>query len=152
MGISDSRFNMWRAVAAMMHADEIVQPHEVNFILESTKDLELSFAQRQTLIGDLEVAGDMEAFYKNITAPRDKEDFFHLARAIAWSDGEMDAREQALLQKVRTMSAAFKDVAIMDTAISNFRGIYIEGGAANEDRDQPVYVLIHRLLKLKAAA
>lgn len=150
MSISDSRFNMWRAVAAMMHADEIVQPHEINFMIESTKDVPMSFEQRQTLMGDLDKAGDMEAFYANITSRKDKEDFFYLARAIAWSDGEMDVREHALLQKIRGLPAVFKDASIMDKAVSTFRDIYIEGGE-DESRDAPVHSLINRLLKLKAA-
>jgi uncharacterized tellurite resistance protein B-like protein len=150
MGISESRFNMWRAVAAMIHADDIVKPHEINFILENTKKLSLSVEQMETLARDLREAGNIEDFYARISTPRDKEDFFHLARAIAWSDGEFDEREQAMLRRLKAIPGAFRDKAIYDKAASNFRDLYIEGDGSSEDPS--VFSLIRGLLRAKKTA
>lgn len=150
MGISDSRFNMWRAVVAMAHADDVVQPHEINFILENTKKLALSAEQMEILTGDLSEAGNIEDFYARITTPRDKEDFFHLARAIAWSDGEFDDREQAMLSRLKSLPALPQDKAIYEQALSNFRNLYIEGEGPRED--QSVFAIIRGLLSSRNAA
>ncbi len=117
MGISDSRFNMWRAVVAMIHADNVVQPHEINFIVENTKNLPMSIAQAVQLAEDARSPFDIGKAYDGITNPRDKEDFFRFARAIAWSDGDFDAREQDFLNRI---SATKADREIMEHAVKIF--------------------------------
>jgi len=114
MGLSESRFNMWRAVVAMVHADNIVQPHEINFILENTKNLPLSQEQSAQLAADVRTPYDINSAYGAITNPRDKEDFFHFARAIAWSDGEFDEREKGLLHKIAALSLNGDDEALLE--------------------------------------
>ena len=149
MSISDSRFNMWRAVTAMVHADSVVRPHEVNFIVENIRKLPLSDEQIEILSDDLQTPRDIEVSFREITAPRDREDFFHLARAIAWSDGDFDDREQALLDRIRSLPMAAPDAAMMEDIIKNFHGIYIEGGTPRED--QSLFSMIRGLLGAKAA-
>ncbi len=144
--ISDSRFHMWRAVTAMVHADSVVEPHEVNFIVENIRKLPFTEAQMAVLLGDLKTPVDMEENFLKITAPRDKEDFFHLAQAIAWSDGDFDAQEQALLNKIRALPRAKSDIVLMETALENFRGLYIEGQPSN---DRSMFDLIRELLGSK---
>ena len=152
MSLSESRFHMWRAVAAMIHADDMVLPHEINFIIESTKDLPLSDEQRAILLWDMNHASDIEKHFEKITHPRDKEDFFHLSRAISWSDGEFDEREQALLRKVRVLPMGGGDAALMESALNNFKGLYIEGDTDNKASPDPSFLsMIKGLLRMKAA-
>lgn len=117
MSISDSRFNMWRAVVAMIHADNVVQPHEINFIVENTKNLPLSIAQTAQLTEDVRTPYDIGKAYEGISNPRDKEDFFHFARAIAWSDGDFDVREQDFINRI---PAAGNDRELMEHAVKIF--------------------------------
>lgn len=153
MSISDSRFNMWRAVAAMIHADGLVLPHEINFIIEGTRNISLSESQREILMQDLQQPGDIETHFRNITLRRDKEDFFHFARAVAWSDGDFDDREKALIQKVRLLPGDAPDVALMEGALQNFRGLYIEGGVDSGGKSDPAFLtMIKGLLRNKKAA
>lgn len=147
--ISDSRFHMWRAVTAMVHADSVVKPHEVNFIVENLRTLPFTEAQMTVLVQDLKKPADMEEHFLKITSPRDKEDFFHLAQAIAWSDGEFDEQEQALLDRIRALPRAKNDITLMETALENFRGLYIEGQPPT-DRSS-MFGLIRELLGAKAA-
>ncbi len=95
--LNASRFNLWRAVVAMIHADGVIKPHEVNFIVEQTRDLPLSINQRGLLMEDINTPKDMKALFREITHPQDRKDFFRLARAIAWADGHYDEREEKLL-------------------------------------------------------
>ncbi len=100
-GIPSSRFAMWRAVVAMIHADGVVKPHEIHFVLEGTKDLPLSAVQKAILAADLQTPVDVRSVFDGITNPRDREDFFHLARSISWSDGDFAVREQAMIRELQ---------------------------------------------------
>jgi len=147
-GISQSRFNMWRAVVAMIHADSIVKPHEINFILESTKDLPLSGEQRRLINLDMAVSADIAEIFAGITNPRDKQDFFHLARAVCWSDGDFDAREQSMLHRMSFLLTAKSDRSMMSASLRSFQEIYIEGrepDAANGE-DMAVLTIIRGLM------
>ena len=152
MSVSESRFSMWRAVAAMIHADDLVLPHEINFIIESTRDIPLTDEQRAILTWDLNHPGDIEMHFSKITNRRDKEDFFYFARAIAWSDGDFDDREQALLQRVRVLPMEKKDATLLESALNNFKGIYMEGKEGGDNSADPSFMsMIKGLLRIKAA-
>lgn len=109
--VSDSRFFMWRAVVAMAHADKNVKPHEINFIHENTKDLPLSEDQRRILAEDMKTPVSMGAMFKEITSRKDREDFFYLAKSIAWADGDFDEQERAILQQVLALAKVKKVVS-----------------------------------------
>lgn len=126
MSLSDSRFHMWRAVTAMMHADSVVRPHEINFVLQSTKTLGMTAEQQSILMEDLQIPADMVECYSKITSPKDKEDFFHLAHALAWSDGNMDEREEAMLDRIRALAKG-PDRALLEKAGNMFKDIQIDG-------------------------
>ncbi len=132
MSISESRFNMWRAVTAMIHVDDVVRPHEINFILENMKSLTLSAEQLEILTEDLRTPGNIEEHFSHITALRDKEDFFHLARAIAWSDGEFDDRERQMLARIHSLPMAPREQTLTEQATRNVSDFYIEGADSGE--------------------
>ena len=132
-GLNESRFNMWRAVAAMAHADSVVKPHEDHFILENTKELPLSGEQRETLASDLRSPSSMQTVFDKITSPRDKEDFFHFARALCWSDGDFDESERSLFSHLHGLSLRDDDKRVMKHAMAHFNEIYIEGDERAND-------------------
>jgi hypothetical protein len=148
-GLNESRFNMWRAVAAMAHADAVVKPHEVHFILENTKELPLTGEQRETLACDLRTPSSMQAVFDKITSRRDKEDFFHFARALCWSDGDFDESEQSLFNHLHGLSLEEDDKRVMKYAVAHFNEIYIEGGGQADD---PGFLLMIRKMIGKNAA
>ena len=131
--VSDSRFHMWRAVVAVAHADSVVQPHEIHFIIENTKKLPLDDTQRETLALDMDTPGDIETLFAKITNRKDREDFFHLARALSWSDGNLDERERNLLRIVGAPARA-GEVESVKVSQRHFRDIYIEGDGAGVDK------------------
>lgn len=148
-GIPESRFNMWRAVVGVIHADHVVKPHEVNFILQSTRDIGLSDDQRAVLAEDIREGKAIETFYEKITSSKDKLDFFHLARAVSWSDGEFDDRERDLLIKLAGIAAKAQDEHLMQESNASFDDIYITGREAG---DPSLIGMIKGLMGLKAAS
>lgn len=96
-GITDSRFNMWRAVVAMVHADGVVTPHEIAFINDYIYDLNLSEGQMKVIGDDLQTPQDVYKMYARITDQGDRKDFFALARALSWCDGDYDGQEKRII-------------------------------------------------------
>ncbi len=145
--ISDSRFNMWRAVVSMIHVDGIVTPHEVNCILEFTRDIPFNDEQRGVIERDISSPSPVRDLFSQISSPRDREYFFHLARAVSWSDGDLDAREEALLRELGVIG---QEGDVLLVAHRSFEDIYIEGRSANQD-DVGIGGLIRRLIRKKTA-
>lgn len=88
---------MWRAVVAMVHADGVVTPHEVSFVNEQVKDLNFSQKQLKQLSDDFKNPQDVNTMFEYVTVPADKRDFFALARALSWSDGDMCKQERHII-------------------------------------------------------
>jgi uncharacterized membrane protein YebE (DUF533 family) len=148
-GLTDSRFNMWRAVIVMAHADSVVKPHEINFIIENTRDLSMTEGQRAALVADIRNPTSMQTVFDKITSPRDKEDFFHFARAICWSDGTMDDAEQSLYDHLKNLNLRDEDQKVMRKALAHFNGVYIEG--TEKANDPGFFDMVKGLMKQTAA-
>lgn len=148
-GLTESRFNMWRAVIVMAHADSVVKPHEINFIIENTKNLSMTEAQRAALVSDLRNPASMQTVFDKITSPRDKEDFFHFARAICWSDGAMDEAEQALFNHLKNLTLRDGDREVMEKAFVHFKDVYVEG--TEQANDPGFFKMIKGLMRPNAA-
>lgn len=145
--ISESRFNMWRAVVSMIHADGVVMPQEINCVLEYTRDIPFSEEQRRVIERDISLPQPVRELFARITSPRDREYFFHLARAVSWSDGDLDEREEALLRELGILGQEGDALLV---AHRSFEDIYIEGQQANQD-DAGIGGLIRRLIGKKTA-
>lgn len=112
--LSNSRFNMWRAVVAMIHADGIVTPHEIDFVNRHILDLSLSEGQLKTIQTDVQTPQDVYGMFVMIEAPEDKRDFFVLARALSWCDGDMDKQEERILDTLHATHMADDERALLD--------------------------------------
>ena len=104
--LSHSRFNMWRAVVAMVHADGVVTPHELAFINNYLAELSLSEEQLAQIAEDLQKPQDIFIAFSLIESPEDKRDFFALARALSWCDGDLDAQEEKILKQLELNDAS----------------------------------------------
>ncbi len=100
-GIKISRFNMWRAVVAMIHADGVVTPHELTFIHEYLRDVELSEEQRKIIGRDIHEPQLIHQMFGQILDLQDRKDFFALARALSWCDGDFDEQERSILKHLQ---------------------------------------------------
>ena len=108
-----SRFAMWRAVIAMVHADDIVTPHEVSFVNEQTKDLEFSDEQLKQMSEDFKTPQDVYKMFAQIQTKQDKRDFFMLARALAWCDGDLAEQEVHIIAVLESQEMANEDRVIL---------------------------------------
>lgn len=95
--LGESRFYMWRAVVAMAHADGVVTPHELSFINDYIKDIPFSKKQITLLGQDLREPQSVQEMFLKIEDRQDKKDFFALARALSWCDGDYDAQEKIII-------------------------------------------------------
>ena len=111
--INDSKFNMWRAIVALINADGYKHPDEKKFLIETFAKLPFSESQRKILEQDMSAKNSVDEFYKGITQPGDRSQFIYFARLLFWSDGDFHHQEKEILQCFRqqTMDKAdFKKV------------------------------------------
>lgn len=99
-GVSESRFNMWRCVVAMAHADGVVTPHELSFINDYVKEIDFNKDHLKTIGDDLLNPKDIHELFLRVTDKQDKVDFFALARALSWSDGDYDIQEKKIIKQL----------------------------------------------------
>ncbi|MGE4313294.1 MAG: hypothetical protein AB7E85_03360 [Pseudobdellovibrionaceae bacterium] len=113
--VTNSRFMMWRTVFALAHADEIVTEAELAFMTKTLDSYGFTPSQRKILQADMQAGtkGDPLALFAEIENPKDKTDFFTYARLILWCDGDFDAQEKTLLDKLkRTHLSAMEKEAL----------------------------------------
>ena len=102
--ISDSQFNMWRAVIAIAHADGTVQPEEKAFLDKTLAKLDavynLSDAQRKTLTDEMQAPQSIATLLPLITEPENRSMLVHFGEILAWADNEISVDEEAILKKL----------------------------------------------------
>ena len=110
-GISQSRFNMWRSVLALIHADGVIHPKELEFMNHYLLEIGFSEDQAQTLISDLSDPQDPTETYSDISDMEDRGQFFMFARMLIWCDGNLDEQEEKIFNHLmkKHMSDIDKD-------------------------------------------
>jgi len=103
IGISESRMFMWRAVVAMVHADEQVMPQEKSFVENILQEETFSEEQRQALIQDLMNPNTCSKMFTRIKDAHDIEDYFVYARSISWCDGDFSCQEKKIISKLDSL-------------------------------------------------
>ncbi len=99
--ISESRFQMWRTVVALAHTDHKVVPEERDLVDNYLGHLPFSEDQKSILREDLEAAQDVADMFDAIDEPSDRGEFFQFARIMVWSDGDLDAQEDRLFERLK---------------------------------------------------
>lgn len=102
-GVSNSEFNMWRAVFAFALVDNVLSIEEQDLLHSYLATVPFSPVELKTLRDDFNKKQDVEAMYKRITEQADKSRFCVFARALVWSDGDMDQQEASILKRVACM-------------------------------------------------
>jgi len=109
--ISESKFQMWRAVVAMAHADGRVSKEERDFIHSYFKSLNLSDEQKEQLQRELDEKADFDAILPLISEPADRAQVVHFSRVLCYRDGEFHPTEQNLLEKLNSNAMSKVDFA-----------------------------------------
>ncbi len=111
--VTDSRFNMWRAVFAMAHADNIITESEEKFMREAIDTYPFSDDQKQVLELDMSKQQHVGRCFSNITDQQDRSDFFTFARLLVWCDGDFDEQEQMILTELKKVHISTLDFQTM---------------------------------------
>jgi len=130
-GVTDSQFFMWRTLFAVAHADNIVTPEEVGFMVHVLEDIKFSDSQTQILKDDITAAQDAVLMFKGITEYEDRVKFFDFARDLVWIDGDFASEEQSMmieLGKIHHKEADFNK-------IMEYTGLELEDGGASFNND-----------------
>ncbi len=99
--VSDSRFNMWRSVIAVAHADHKLTDEEVSFIREKIEKCGCDTDQTETLYEDLLKPASLADVLPKVTEPADRSMLVYYARLLAWADDEYAEAEEMLLNMMR---------------------------------------------------
>lgn len=91
---------MWRALFAFALSHGTMLPERMNVLDEARNDVPFSLHQLTVLRDDFQYPHDIEYLYKQISDPAHKHKFCAMARALAWSDGDMDAQDERILERV----------------------------------------------------
>lgn len=102
-GITESRFYMWRAVIALVHADHVVTPEEKELAESYLANVSFSEEQGKTLQEDLLEAQNIEEMFNQITEPSDQGEFFGFARMMVWCDGDYDRQEEEIFERLKNI-------------------------------------------------
>ncbi|MEM9469791.1 MAG: hypothetical protein AAF988_06470 [Pseudomonadota bacterium] len=136
-----SQFAMWRAVLAMVHADGIVTPHEVSFVNDQIKDLDFSEDQLAQLSEDFKTPQDVKVMFAEIKNQNHKKQFFMLARALSWCDGDLDDQEAHIIEVLEKQMLAEEDRALLNQTREEIQEIelcdgqwVVKNGAHNQNQ------------------
>ena len=108
--ITESRYNMWRAIFAMAHADNVVSPEEEKFMRDILQKFNFSDGQRRQLEEDMSVKTEPGEHFDFISDKNDRSEFFKYARILVWCDGDFDEQEQEILARLKQNHLTHLDV------------------------------------------
>ncbi len=112
---------MWRAVVAMAHADGVLQAEEEEMIRGYLESVPFTSSQKEIVTSDLHNPQDPARMFDAITEPEDRGQFFEFARMLLWSDGDYDAQEEAIFEKLKGSQMAGLDLGGLKSAVESSR-------------------------------
>ena len=115
--ISDSHFNMWLSIIALIYADDQKHPDEAQFIEEMIGKLTASDEQKAQLRAAAENPPDIKDVFPKVTEPKHRSQMIYFARLLFWTDGDFHHQEEAILKRLHEdvmskvdLEAAMKEV------------------------------------------
>ncbi len=129
LGVTDSELNMWRAIFACAHADNVVTQEERRFLRKAINSEPFSEAQRRVLEQDIEKGQSIGDMFALITDQKDRSRFFYFARMLFWCDGDFAEQEQKILTALA--KTHFDSVKVEEIADSVKFELVAHGAEAN---------------------
>ena len=130
--VTESQFNMWRAIFALAHADDVVTEEELRFMSEVLEDIPFSDEQKATLKSDATEEQSVEVMFKRITDPVDQAEFFKFASKLAHIDGDFGEEEQEVMLRVKRIHLQNVDI---DELVGKVEMRFDEDNIADEAPD-----------------
>ncbi len=123
-GVSQSRFYMWRAVIAMVHADHVVTIEEKELAESYLDNVPFSEEQLGVLRQDLLHAQGIEGMFSKITDPMDQGEFFGFARLMVWCDGDFDRQEEEIFNCLKDIQMSRLDPEALRGMVQQSREVF----------------------------
>lgn len=115
--LSDSHYNMWLSIIALIYADGQKHPDEAAFIEEMITKMTASDDQKSSLRQAAENPPDIQDVFPRVSEPKHRSQMIYFARLLFWSDGDFHHQEEAILNRLTekvmskvNLEAAMKDV------------------------------------------
>jgi len=144
-GITESKFNLWRALVSLVHADDVVTLQERDFFLERFQRMGLSFEQRISLQEDLTQPRDIRELLPQISEKHDRSALLYFARLLFWCDGDFAEEEKELfnyLQKEITGVVESSSMMLkVEQAVQQTVAPYEKKGTSSKADDLQLSVL-----------
>jgi hypothetical protein len=84
------------------------------FVQDSIRDIGLSEGQLQVIGHDLQTPQDSYEMFSKIDNPNDKKDYFSLARAVSWCDGDLDKQEQLIIKNLEKVHMNEEEIQMLN--------------------------------------
>lgn len=123
--VNESKFNMWRAIVALVHADLVSHPKEAEYLKSQFQKIPFSEAQRQVLNDDLVASKNVDTYFKAISSPGDKAQFIYFARLLFWSDGAFQQQEKAILDRLHKETISKVDLTAVMLSVDNIANEFV---------------------------
>jgi len=100
--ITESRFQMWRTLIALTHADHKVTAEERDFFIRRFDAVGFSDDQKRAIESELNNKQDVVALFDSITDKQDRGNLIYFARLLFWCDGEFAEQEELILKSLHS--------------------------------------------------
>jgi len=130
--VNESQFNMWRAIFALAHADDIVTSEELRFMAETLEDIPFSDEQKAVLQNDAKEEQSVEVMFERISDPVDQAGFFKFASRLAHIDGDFGAEEQEVMLRLKRKHLQNVDI---DQLVGKVQLSFEDDDAPRQDQD-----------------
>jgi len=109
MSLTDSKFNMWRTITSLAHADGIFCRDEKNYLEPIFDGLDLSSEQREQLKSDMITPQDSKKMFELISEPADRAQVTYFGRILMWADENLESSEEEMLKKLTDLAMSKTD-------------------------------------------
>ena len=98
--LSDSHYNMWLSIIALIYADGQKHPDEAEFIEEMITKMSATDEQKSALRESANNPPDIHDAFPKVTEPKHRSQMIYFARLLFWTDGDFHHQEQAILERL----------------------------------------------------
>ncbi len=99
--MTESKFNMWRVIVSLVHADGVVTQEERTLIQQYLEKIPFTAPQKQTLETELKKGGPkIDDLLEKVTLPADRALVVHFATVLCYRDGDFHPDEKKIIDKL----------------------------------------------------
>ncbi|MDE0152007.1 MAG: DUF533 domain-containing protein [Bdellovibrionales bacterium] len=119
--MTKSHFNMWRLVVSAVHADDRVDPAELEMVEHYLSELNFDEEHLNILKKELHQPANLDEILPAITDPGDRSQSAYFVRLLFWKDKILTAEEESFLKKVQGHFSQFLNIDELKTELSQFK-------------------------------